>query len=126
MRRALLAAITIGLAAAGGTAADAAALPDRAGVQAALDAWLVCADATEPTCRPPPRILLSASRCWPDLPGPGREGRVICLFSGLVSGGRGPVGRFDKTCVYLTPEGPAWRFVAIVDEDICAEYRGTD
>lgn len=127
MQRPLLTAILIGLAAAAGsTAADAAALPDRAQVQAALDAWLACADPSESRCRLQPRIVLSAARCWPDLPGLGREGRVICLFSGLVSGGGESARRLDKTCVYLGPEGDAWRFVAIVDNDICAEYRGTD
>jgi hypothetical protein len=92
-------------------------------VQGALDAWLACPDPSEPSCRPPPRLVLSVSRCWPDLPGLGREERVICLFSGRLSGGRGPERRLDKTCVYLRPEAGVWRFVAIVDDDICGEYR---
>lgn len=127
MQRLFVAAIPIGLAAAhGGAPARAAALPDRAQVQAALDGWLACPDPSEPACQPPPRLALSALRCWPDLPGPGREDRVICLFSGQVLGGQGPVRRLDKTCVYLRREAGVWRFVAIVDDDICAEYRGAD
>jgi len=125
MRRLLLAAIPIGLSAAFGCApAEAAALPDRAQVQAALDAWLACPDPSEPSCRPPPHIVLSASRCWPDLPGPERAGRVICLFSGVASGGSETPTPIDKNCVYLAPDSAGtWRFIAIVDEDICAEYR---
>jgi len=123
----ILGTIPLGLAAwaFGGTVpTEAATLPDRGQVQTALDAWLACPDQSEPSCRPPPHIVLSASRCWPDLPGPERAGRVICLFSGLVSGGSGPATRIDKNCVYLAADSAGtWRFVAIVDEDICAEYR---
>ena len=100
------------------------ALPDRAQVQAALDLWMACADPTEAGCRPPPHIMLSASHCWPDLPGLERAGRVVCRFSGRVSGGTGPATRAEGDCVYLArnPAG-AWRFVGFLDWDICEEYR---
>ena len=124
MRRILLAATPIGLACAlVGAPARAAPLPDRVQVQAALDAWLACSDPPEPSCRPPAHIVLSASRCWPDLGGPGREDRVVCLFSGLAAGGAEPATRIDGDCVYLRREAGVWRFVGFLDDDICAEYR---
>jgi hypothetical protein len=114
-----------GLAAATGIVAFATAgaqarpYPDRAAVEAALNAYEACAGPTLP-CHPPLRYRLTRARCRSLGHDPINPGRILCFYWGSVRRGRDAAVTLRHDCAYFRPaRRRGWVVAAYPDADMC-------
>lgn len=99
--------------------ADARAMPNRAQIERAVNAWFACHTGPDCTGYPAFRRRLTSARCirlpWDQT----HPGRILCLFSGVDSQQGRPDSRFRNDCVYMMPNRRGWEVSSIPDADLC-------
>lgn len=113
-------AAAIGLLAAASGAAEPRPFPNRAAIQAALNAYEACHGRHNQGCYPPIRYRLTRARCQSLGPNPIDPGRILCIYWGSLRGGREPPIRLRHDCAYFRPaRGHGWEVDAYPDADMC-------
>ena len=119
MRFFRLLAAGIGLLACVSGPAEARPYPNRAAVEAALNAYEICPHADLP-CYPPLRYRLTRARCQSLGPDPINPGRILCIFWGSARRGGYAAVTLRHDCAYFIPaRGRGWAVAAYPDADMC-------
>ena len=99
-------------------AAQARPFPNRAAIQAALNAYEACHGQHNQDCHSPWRYRLTRSRCV-SLNDPYDPGRILCFYWGSLRVER-QVMRLRHDCAYFRPaRRTGWRVDAYPDADMC-------
>jgi len=101
-------------------AAEARPYPDRAAVEAALNAHEACPGGAGQPCYPPLRYRLTRARCQ----SLGRDeinpGRILCFYWGSIRRGRDAAIAIRHDCAYFRPAPRrGWVVAAYPDADMC-------
>jgi hypothetical protein len=112
-------AAAIALVALASGAAEARPYPNRAAIEAALNAYEACPSANLP-CYPPLRYRLTRARCQSLGPDPLNQGRILCIYWGTIRRGHDAAIGLRHDCAYFHPaRGRGWEVAAYPDADMC-------
>lgn len=101
-------------------AAEARPFPNRAAIEAALNAYEACRGRHNQGCYPPIRYRLTRARCQSLGSDPINPGRILCIYWGSLRSGCGAPIRLRHDCAYFRPApGRGWEVDAYPDEDMC-------
>jgi hypothetical protein len=101
-------------------AASARPYPNRAAVEAALNAHEACPGGASQSCYPPLRYRLTRARCQSLGPDPINPGRILCIYWGIVRRGRDAAITLRHDCAYFHPaRRRGWEVAAYPDADMC-------
>ena len=113
-------AAAIGLVACASGAAEARPFPNRAAIEAALNAYEACPGGRDQACYPALRYRLTRARCQSLGPDPINPGRILCIYWGSIRRGSDAAIPISHDCAYFRPaRRRGWEVAAYPDADMC-------